>query len=134
MQWDASPNAGFSTAAPLPTPVIDDPIYGYQRVNVAAQRADPDSLWHRLRRMIRVYKTLPALALGDLNYLEDQPPAVLAFRRRWQDDPVLAYHNLSDQPQTISLPPGRDAVAGQALSGGAYHLPPYAYLWLQPTR
>ncbi|HHB89862.1 MAG TPA: maltose alpha-D-glucosyltransferase [Anaerolineae bacterium] len=133
MQWDDSPNAGFSTAATLPTPVIDDPIYGYRRVNVAAQQADPDSLWHRLRRMIRIYKALPALALGDLAFLEDQPPAVLAFRRHWEGDTILAYHNLSDRPQTIFLPPGQDAMSGQTLSAGDYRLPPYAYLWLRAT-
>jgi len=61
MQWDDSLNAGFSDADPekLYAPVIKDDVYGFQRVNVAAQEADPDSLLNRLRHMIRVRKEHP---------------------------------------------------------------------------
>ncbi len=55
MQWDASPpNAGFSDAPAekLYAPVISDPVYGYQKVNVASQEADPYSLLNRLRHLI----------------------------------------------------------------------------------
>ena len=63
MQWDASPNAGFSDAPAekLYAPVISDPVYGYQKVNVASQEADPYSLLNRLRHLIFTRKSMTCL-------------------------------------------------------------------------
>jgi maltose alpha-D-glucosyltransferase / alpha-amylase len=113
MQWTAGQNAGFSTADAdhLYSPVIDDEVYGYRRVNVEAQRADPGSLWHRLRQMIRLRKENPVLGHGDVQFLDaadphrpgEVNPAVLAFLRRHEGDTLLSVNNLSGKPQTALL-------------------------------
>ena len=145
MQWSADPNAGFSTAPAerLYSPVIDDPVFGYHTVNVAAQRADPRSLYHTLRRMIHVRKQQPALGAGDFQVLESTPSAVLAYRRRLGSDTVLAVNNLSDSPQQLALDIGtpqagglRDLLEGTlivATSGApvTLHLDPFGYRWLK---
>ncbi|MCX6030718.1 MAG: maltose alpha-D-glucosyltransferase [Chloroflexi bacterium] len=105
MQWDAGPNAGFSTAAPaaLADPVIDDAIYGYRQVNVAAQAADPGSLLNRLRQMIRVRKAHPAFGRGDVHLLAPANRAILAYLRITDDESILVVNNLSATPQTVEL-------------------------------
>lgn len=113
MQWNAGPNAGFSAADPadLYSPVIDDEVYGYRRVNVEAQRADPGSLWHRMRHMIAVRKEQSILGYGDVHFLDaadmahpgSTNPAVLAFLRRHDGETLLSVNNLSAEPQTAIL-------------------------------
>ena len=68
MQWTGDRNAGFSRADPsrLYQPVILDPIYHYQAVNVEAQLRSPSSWWHWLKRLIRVRKETPGLRPGDV--------------------------------------------------------------------
>ncbi len=105
MQWSAAPNAGFSAADPkdLYTPVIEDETYGYRRVNVEAQRADPGSLLNRLREMISVRKSHSALTRGDIIFLEPSNRAVLAYLRGHGDETVLVVNNLSADAQTVDL-------------------------------
>jgi len=153
MQWNAGLNAGFSTADPadLYSPVIDDEVYGYRRVNVEAQRADPGSLWHRMRHMIAVRKEQSILGYGDVHFLDAADaarpgsinPAVLAFLRRQDGETLLSVNNLSAEPQTAVL--NLSAYAGRSpidLLDGAELLPvgdaPYAlelgrygYYWLR---
>ena len=66
MQWTAELNAGFSTANPsgLVRPVIDKGVFGYRKVNVQAQRRNPNSLLNYLERMIRTRKDIPNSVLG----------------------------------------------------------------------
>jgi len=105
MQWDDSPNAGFSDAPPdaLYSPLIDDPEYGYRRVNVAAQRADPGSLLNRLKRLIAFRKGHPGLATGSLTILEPENPAVFAVVREAAEGLFVIAHNLSDTLQQTAL-------------------------------
>ena len=105
MHWSAAPNAGFSTADPatLYCPVIDDDVYGYRRVNVKAQRAEPGSLLNRMREMIRIRKSHPALGRGEIRFLDNPQPAVLAYLRSYQDQTLLSVNNLSAATQTVSL-------------------------------
>ncbi len=139
MQWDDGPNGGFSSAAPeaLYAPPIDDAVYGYRRVNVAAQRQDPGSLLNRLRHMIHVRKAHPVLADGALHWLEAAPRTVLAFWREKGAETFLALHNLSEAAVTVPLErfsgaamtdvlAGRELVLGETLT-----LEPYAYRWLK---
>ena len=67
MQWDDSPNGGFSTAAPEDcyNPVVDEGAYAYDRVNVAAQRDDPDSLLSRVEALVAARDACPEIARGD---------------------------------------------------------------------
>ncbi len=138
MQWTAGPNAGFSTAGQPYAPVIDDPIYGYQRVNVAAQQAEPNSLLNWTRRLIAVRKEHPCFSRGAFELVETGNPAVLAYRRQHQGDEVLVLHNLSDQEQTIlqrPITPDRiDLLSGKGYPAGQITLAPYQYLWLAQQR
>ena len=67
MQWDADRNAGFSAANPqrLYLPVIIDPEYHAQAVNVAAQEQNPNSLLWWMRRLIALRNRYQAFARGD---------------------------------------------------------------------
>lgn len=145
MQWSAGANAGFSTAPAerLYSPVIDDPVFGCGTVNVAAQRADPQSLYHALRRMIRVRKQQPALGAGDFHLVDTGQPAVLAYRRTLGTDSVLVINNLSGSPQCVVLDvevPAmhrlRDLISGDVLprTGGqsrSAQMEPFQYWWLK---
>jgi maltose alpha-D-glucosyltransferase/alpha-amylase len=141
MQWEDSPSAGFSTSSRLYLPVIDTPPFDYHTVNVAAQQANPSSLWHVMRRMIRLRKQHPVLAEGGLTWLDCGTTAVMAFIRSTQEERLLAVHNLSSQTQSIQLQlPGSQVTftelhTGQefTLSGSqlALTLVPHQYLWLE---
>ncbi len=97
MQWSAAPNAGFSTAPPerLFAPVIDTPEYGYRRVNVAAQRADPHSLLRWLQTVLAERKKHPVFGRGELTLLSAADPAILAYVRRGAQETALIFNNLS---------------------------------------
>ncbi len=105
MQWDASPNAGFSAADPeqFYSSLIDDPATGHLQVNVAAQWGDPDSLLNTLRELIALRKRHPALARGSVRFLYTETPSVLAFVRSTADETLIIAHNLGDQRQEINL-------------------------------
>ncbi len=134
MQWTSAANGGFSTLdeSRLYAPPISDPVYGYHQVNVAAQQADPASLLHTIRHMIRTRKTLPVLSQGELRWLDDLSKQALCFWRIDSQQRVLALHNLSEQPLPILLPsPMNDALKPDI--GVVEHsvtLPPYGYRWL----
>ena len=83
MQWTPDRNAGFSTCDPgrLYLPLIMDPLYGYQAVNVEAQLNSTTSLLHWTRRMIEVRKRHPAFGLGEYHELGGSNPSVLAYVR-----------------------------------------------------
>jgi maltose alpha-D-glucosyltransferase/alpha-amylase len=103
MQWDDKANAGFSTAKSLYLPLIDDERFGYQRVNVKAQRADAGSLWHTLRKLLSVRKEHLAFGLGSFEFLENENRAVLALVRTLEAETIVAVNNLSPLPQQIQL-------------------------------
>ena len=106
MQWSDAPNAGFAPPlgeAALYAPVIDDEIYGYRRINVKAQRADPGSLLNRMREMIRIRKAHPALGRGTIRFLEAQNQAVLAYLLTDGKETILVVGNLSPEPQMAEL-------------------------------
>ena len=83
MQWTPDRNAGFSTCDPgrLYLPLIMDPLYGYQAVNVEAQLNSTTSLLHWTRRMIEIRKRHQAFGLGDYRELGGSNPTVLAYVR-----------------------------------------------------
>lgn len=106
MQWTADAAAGFSEApeAEFYSPVISNKVYGPQRVNVAAQLADPASLFHTIQHMIAVRKQEPAFGRGDLAWVEVGTKAVAAYQRRYGGAQLLILENLSGQEQTLSIP------------------------------
>jgi maltose alpha-D-glucosyltransferase/alpha-amylase len=111
MQWSPDRNAGFSRCDPgrLYLPVIADPVYGYQAVNVEAQLNNTSSLLHWTRRMLQVRREHPAFGLGDFNELGSSNPSVLAYLRHLDatdeqsEDLVICVNNLSRFPQPVEL-------------------------------
>jgi len=105
MQWSPDRNAGFSTAdeSRLYLPVIHDPVYGYQAVNVEAQAKTPSSLLNTMRRLIAARKRSPAFGRGTIEFLRPLNHSALAFLRAHGDDLILVVANLSGRSQPVSL-------------------------------
>jgi maltose alpha-D-glucosyltransferase/alpha-amylase len=105
MQWTPDRNAGFSTSDPqrLYLPVIMDPIYGYQVINVEAQMRNSTSLLQWTRRMIDIRKRHPTFGMGGYEEHAGSNPSVLAFVREFGDDVVLCVNNLSRFAQPVEL-------------------------------
>ncbi|MEO5832925.1 MAG: maltose alpha-D-glucosyltransferase [Nakamurella sp.] len=123
MQWSPDRNGGFSRSDParLNLPVIMDPLYGYQAVNVEAQLNNTSSLLGWTRRMIEIRKRHPIFALGQFTDEGGSNPCVLAYTlTREGDRPVLCVNNLSRFPQPVELDLSRyrDYVPVE-LTGGA---------------
>lgn len=145
MQWIAEPAAGFSDADPALhyAPVIDTPPYAPDTVNVAAQQADSQSLFHTLRKMIAIRKASPAFGRGSFRWCDAGTPAVAAYLREFEDERILAIHNLSDQIQSAVIPIARarnihplDMLSDRSLRALENNhltltLAPYRYLWLR---
>ena len=91
MQWSGDRNAGFSQANPqrLYLPVIIDPEYHYETVNVEAQQNNPHSLLWWMKRLIALRKRYKAFGRGTIEFLYPENRKVLAFvrRHRGRDDP-----------------------------------------------
>jgi trehalose synthase len=100
MQWSAEPNAGFSPqdTAELCRPLTPDERFGPEKVNVAAQRRDPDSLLNWMERVIRRRKECPELGWGAFKLISTAELAVFAHRSDWGGGTVVAVHNLSGTP------------------------------------
>jgi maltose alpha-D-glucosyltransferase/alpha-amylase len=105
MQWTGDRNSGFSRAdfAQLYLPVLLDPVYGYQAVNVEAQLRDQHSFLQWFRRLLAVRKQHPVFGLGSFEVLHPENPAVFAYVRTYGDDIVLCVNNLSARAQAAEL-------------------------------
>ena len=86
MQWSGDRNAGFSRADPqaLYLPLVIDPVYGYQAVNVEAQRRMPTSLLNWMRRLIAIRKRYQAFGRGTIEFLDPTNQAILAYMRWYE--------------------------------------------------
>jgi len=106
MQWTGDRNAGFSRAdaAALYAPVIADPVYGYQAVNVEAHERLRTSLLNWVKRIIRIRQRYPLFAFGKLKFQNPSNPKVMAFLRTHGDQVVLVVCNLSRFAQPAELP------------------------------
>jgi maltose alpha-D-glucosyltransferase/alpha-amylase len=120
MQWSPDRNAGFSRAdfAQLYLPLLMDPVYGYEAVNVEAEMRNPSSLLHWMRRMLSVRRQHPVFGTGSFEVIPAENPSVLAFVRRSRrsasedgaddeddrDDIVLCVNNMSRMAQPAELP------------------------------
>jgi maltose alpha-D-glucosyltransferase/alpha-amylase len=105
MQWSADENAGFSTAraGDLISPIVSKGDFDYCKVNVAAQRQNPDSLLNWMERAIRVRKENPEFGWGSVDIVETGAPAVFGHRLERDGGVVLAVHNLSDRQVDVKL-------------------------------
>ena len=105
MQWTADRNAGFSQAdfARLYFPVIMDPVYGYQAVNVEAQQRYSTSLLNWVREMIHLRKRHPVFGRGDISLLKPANRKIFAFTRSDLEESVLCVFNLAQAAQPVEL-------------------------------
>ncbi len=105
MQWSIDRNAGFSRADPqrLYLPVIMDPIYGYQAVNVEAQSRDPGSLLNWTRRILAVRRQHQCFGRGTLEFVRPQNRKIIAYVRTSGAEIVLCVANLSQTAQAVEL-------------------------------
>jgi maltose alpha-D-glucosyltransferase/alpha-amylase len=105
MQWSGDRNAGFSRANPqkLYLPVIIDPEYHYETVNVETQQNNPSSLLWWMKRLIALRKQYRAFGRGSLELLSPANPRVLVFVRKLEDEQILVVCNLSRFVQYVEL-------------------------------
>ena len=99
MQWTSEPRGGFSRAERTVRPVINDDVYGYEKVNVAQQRREPESLLNWIERRIRMRKECPEFGWGDFTVLRVDVPDVLAIRYDFRGVSMLTLHNFSSRRQ-----------------------------------
>ena len=146
MQWSPDRNAGFSEANPqrLYLPVILDPEYHYESVNVETQRRNPSSLLWFMKRIISMRKRFKAFSRGDMKFLNLDNPKVLAFTRSYGDEIILVIVNLSRyaQPAEIDLHEYKGMTPVEVFSQNSFPmvkedvpyfftLSPYAYDWYE---
>jgi maltose alpha-D-glucosyltransferase/alpha-amylase len=145
MQWSGDRNAGFSRATPakLYSPVIMDPVWGYEAVNVEAQQSDPSSLLSWMRNMIALRKLFRVFGRGTLEFLSPTNRKILAYLRRYDDEQLLCVANLSRfaQPVDLDLAELKGMIPVEMLGYVEFPpiedrpyrltLSPYAFLWLE---
>ncbi|MGE5231770.1 MAG: maltose alpha-D-glucosyltransferase [Deltaproteobacteria bacterium] len=145
MHWNGDRNAGFSRATPgrLYSPVIMDPIYGYEAVNVEAQQADSSSLLNWTRNMIALRKLFRVFGRGTLEFLHAANRKVLAYVRRFESETVLCVANLSRfaQPMELDLSAYEGMMPVEMLGYVEFPLirrepypltlGPYAFMWFE---
>src|SRR6185312_15802740 len=98
-------NAGFSRANPqkLYLPVIIDPEYHFEAVNVETQQNNPSSLLWWMKRLVALRQNYPPLSRGSLELLSPENSRILAFTRDYEDQSVLMVANLSRFVQFVEL-------------------------------
>ena len=143
MQWTSERHGGFSRARRVVRPVISDAVYGYERVNVAGQRRDSESLLNWTERVIRTRKECPEISWGQFVVLRTSVPEVLALRYDWRNTSLLTLHNFSNRRIRVKTKPGSanggllvdvfDAHHSRAENDGTHRisLEPYGWRWFR---
>ena len=98
MQWDASPNAGFTTGTPW---IRVNP--NYKEINAAACTADPDSVFHYYQELIRLRHTLPIIVYGTFRGLLEDSETIYAYQRLLDGQVLTVACNFTDQEQACDL-------------------------------
>jgi maltose alpha-D-glucosyltransferase / alpha-amylase len=145
MQWSTEPHAGFTASDRPISKVISAGPYGFEHVNVAKQRRDPNSMLNWTERIIRMRKEVPEIGWGDFEIISTPDPAVFVIRYDWRNNSVLFVHNLDEEPREISFSTGLPGDGGRHLinllaedhseaNGRGQHrlvLEPYGYRWFR---
>jgi trehalose synthase len=142
MQWSGERQAGFTTADAARRPMLSGGPFGYEHVNVAAQRREPDSLLNWMERLIRRRRECPELGWGEWALLDQDDPAVLAHRADWGGSTIVAVHNLAGRATEATLALEADGVlvdlfgTDELALDGTLTLPlaPYGYRWFRLRR
>ncbi|OGS21731.1 MAG: maltose alpha-D-glucosyltransferase [Elusimicrobia bacterium RIFOXYA2_FULL_39_19] len=105
MQWSSDKNAGFSRANPqkLYLPIIIDPEYHYEAINVENNESNQSSLLWWMKRVVAMRKRFKSFGSGSLEFLPSNNPRVLAFTRTYKDEIILIVINLSRFSQSVEL-------------------------------
>jgi maltose alpha-D-glucosyltransferase/alpha-amylase len=105
MQWDGGWNGGFSSADPetLYAPLLLNPVYGFQAINVQSQKRFDHSLLSWMKRLIRVRKSSAVFGRGSIEFLYPANHRVLAYVRKYGNETILAVNNLSATAQAVEL-------------------------------
>jgi maltose alpha-D-glucosyltransferase / alpha-amylase len=105
MQWNGGWNGGFSAADPerLYSPVISNPVYGYQAVNVESQRRSEHSLLNWMKSLIQTRNLFQVFSRGSIEFLDPPNHRVLAYVRQLAGEKVLVVNNLSSSAQAVEL-------------------------------
>ena len=145
MQWTSDRNGGFSRCDParLYLPMIMDPVYGYEAVNVEAQSRSLASLLSWTKRLIAVRKSSKVFSRGSLSFIRPTNRSVLVYVRQYEDEVLICVANLSRSAQAaeIDLGPwrgrrplellGRTSFPVIGESSYLVTLAPYGFFWLQ---
>jgi maltose alpha-D-glucosyltransferase/alpha-amylase len=143
MQWENSPSAGYSTAAPTQfySPIIRDEIFSPHRVNVADQVQNSDSLWHSIKRMISIRKSIPVFGSGQFRLCSSEFDEVFAYWRETSDHRVLVVNNLSPEERTLRMDMGIEVSGLDLLTNQKFQtvragelridLTPYGHHWIR---
>jgi maltose alpha-D-glucosyltransferase / alpha-amylase len=144
MQWSDEPQGGFSRAKRAVRPVISDPIYGYHRVNVEAQRRDQGSLLNWIERVIRMRREIPEISWGDWRIIPTNEPGVLIMRYNYDGHVVITLHNFGRKPRSPRLDRsvathkrlvdllGSEDSHADAQGRHTIQLPAHGYRWFRP--
>jgi len=145
MQWNMNLNAGFSTANPqrLYLPIITDPVYRHESVNVSTQDENPSSLLWWIKHVMAMRKRLNIFGRGEMKFIDSSNAKVLAFVRTHDKQRLIVVANLSQfsQATTLNLSEYKDCDITEAFSqnrfknveSGDYPITigPYGYFWFQ---
>jgi maltose alpha-D-glucosyltransferase/alpha-amylase len=143
MQWSTEPHGGFTKAEKPRVPVIEDGPWGFEHVNVAAQRRDPNSFLNWTERMIRMRKEVPEIGFGEFEIIDAGASSALALLYGWRNNFVLIVHNFHHEPMEVRLRlptriHGRELLVNllsnehskaDARGRHAVFLEPYGYRW-----
>lgn len=145
MQWDPGRNAGFSKANPhkLYLPLIIDPEYKYENINVENQLGNSNSLLWWTRRLIKMRKRFKAFSRGKINFIDSDNSKALGFVRSFDNEKILIIVNLSRYAQSASFEIHElaDLVPVEVFSQNkfpkitkkpyTFSLSPYGYFWFK---
>ncbi|MDQ0136801.1 maltose alpha-D-glucosyltransferase/alpha-amylase [Neorhizobium galegae] len=144
MQWSTEPHGGFTKHDKPILPVISGGPFGFEHLNVAHQRRDPNSMLNWMERLIRMRKEAPEIGWGECVPLETSDHGVLALRYDWRDNSVLVVHNLHSTPVEVEFSVGlgdhgeklidiADGGNSKAEANGKHTLllDAYAYRWFR---
>lgn len=142
MQWDDSPNAGFTSGTPWIK--VDE---RYPQINVQAQLKDPNSIYHHYQKLIRLRKTVQVITDGNYQRLDEAHPQIYAYQRSNEKETMIVISNFSGQEAKFHIPDScylqlkdQALVSAELLIGNTEQVPelkqsitlsPYAsYMWL----
>jgi maltose alpha-D-glucosyltransferase/alpha-amylase len=115
MQWSSEPHGGFTKSEKPVCPVVNSGPFGFEHVNAAEQRRDPNSMLNWAERIIRMRKEVPEIGWGDFAVIPCRVPSVLVMRYDWRNNSVLFVHNLDSTPREVTFTSGLENAGDEML-------------------